>query len=191
VPDNQGSLETLMKPRLPRLLAVLILAGATALPAAAQQIRPGLWEVTSRADSEDGRLQSAMTMLQNRLRTMDPAQRAQLQAEMEKRGVSLTGEGTLRTQMCVTRDMAERFELQVRSKGTCTYRRSPPAGGKMKFSFTCADPDSKGEGEVTFNSDTDYRIKMTASNGVLEVATDNNARWLGADCGAIEPVAAR
>jgi hypothetical protein len=180
-----------MKPCISRLLAALALAGMTALPAAAQEIRPGLWEVTSQVGSAGGAMQAAMAMLQNEMGKMDPAQRAQVEAMMGKHGVALTEDGALRAKMCVTRDMAERFELPVQQNGNCSYRRSPPAGNKMKVAFTCTNPASSGEGEVTFNGDTNYRIRMTVNASGATVNTNGDARWLGADCGAIEPAAGR
>ena len=180
-----------MKPCISRLLAALALAGISVLPAAAQQIRPGLWEITSQVGPAGGAMQAAMAMLQNEMGRMDPAQRAQVEAMMGKHGVALTEDGALRAKMCVTRDMAERYELPVQKDGNCSYRRSPPAGGKMKVAFTCANPASSGEGEVTFEGDTAYRMKMTANASGVTVNTESSARWLEADCGAVKPVTGR
>jgi hypothetical protein len=102
-------------------------------------------------------------------------------------------DGGLRTQMCITREMAARNEVPVQQQGDCTHKRAPAPGNSMKISFTCTNPRTTGEGEVSFQGDTGYRMKMklmSEASGTPETYTmDAAARWLGADCGNVRPLA--
>jgi hypothetical protein len=178
-----------------RGLAAFVLGGAYAsLPACAQGIKPGLWEITNNVSSADGRMQAAMADMQKQFAQMDPEQRKMVEQMMAKQGVQLgVGGGGLRTRMCMTREMAARSEVPVQQQGDCTHKRSPGAGGTMKISFTCTNPRTSGEGEVSFQGDTGYRMKMkmmSDASGTPETMTmDASARWLGADCGNVRPMA--
>jgi hypothetical protein len=175
--------------------AALVLGSVFALPAHAQSIKPGLWEITNKVDSADGKMQSAMAEMQKQLAGMDPEQRKMMEQMMARQGVQLStsADGGLRTKMCMTREMAARNEVPVQQQGDCTHKRAPGAGGTMKISFTCTNPRTSGEGEVSFQGDTGYRMKMkmvSEASGKPETLTmDAAAKWLGADCGNVKPLA--
>jgi hypothetical protein len=175
-------------------LALLAAACACAvLPAAAQTMKPGLWELSSKISSPDGQMQSMMAEMQKRLAAMPPDQRQQMQKMMERNGVQLqTGaDGALTTRMCMTKEMIARREFPVQ-KGDCKQNVTPLSGNKMKVVFSCSRPALSGEGEMTVDSDTRYRATMhtTATNGETRQAMDVNAvgTWVGADCGALRPI---
>lgn len=180
-----------MKPCLPAVAALVL--GAAVLPVSAQNIKAGLWEVTNHVGSGDGKLQAAMAEMQRQVAKMEPAQRKMMEEMMAKQGVQLdsAGGGAFRARMCVTPEMAAHNEVPVRQKGNCTNTRSPVSGGKMKVSFTCTDPRTSGEGELTFTGDTGYRMKMNvtsdASGHDETIMMDATAKWLGADCGSVKP----
>jgi hypothetical protein len=175
-------------------LAALVLGSMCALPAFAQAIKPGLWEITNKVASSDGQMQSAMAEMQKQMAAMDPAERKMMEQMMAKQGVqfSVGAGGGLATRMCMTREMAARNELPVQQQGDCTHKRTPGAGGAMKISFTCNNPRTSGEGEVTFQGDTGYRMKMKVTSEAAErpdvVTMDASAKWLGADCGNVKPI---
>jgi hypothetical protein len=62
------------------------------------------------------------------------------------------------------------------------------------MAFTCANPPSTGEGELTFISPEAFTMKMqvtSAASGVPEKTNmEQSGRWLSADCGAVKPIAA-
>jgi hypothetical protein len=174
-------------------LAALVLGSFFALPAHAQSIKPGLWEITNKIGSADGQMQAAMAEMQKQMAEMDPEERKMMEQMMAKQGVHVSaGAGGLSTRMCMTREMAARNELPVQQQGDCTHKRSPGAGGAMKISFACNNPRTTGEGEVTFQGDTGYRMKMKITSeaaGKPDVVTmDANAKWLGTDCGNVKPL---
>jgi hypothetical protein len=180
-----------MKKSMVPLLAACACACA-ALPAAAQTLKPGLWELSSKISSPDGRMQNMMTEVQKQLANMSPDQRQAMQKMMERNGVQLqTGAGgALTTRMCMTKEMIARREFPVQ-KGDCTQKATPVAGNRMKVVFNCTRPALSGEGEMTVDSDTSYRAMMhtTATNGEMQQAMDVNAvgTWVAADCGALRP----
>jgi hypothetical protein len=176
-------------------LAALVLGGACALPAPAQDLKPGLWLVTNHVVSPDSQLQAAMAQMQQQMAGMDPAQRKVIEQMMAKQGIELSGsgDGTIRAKTCVTPEMAARNEVPVQQHGDCTATQSPVTGGSMKLSFACTHPRASGEGELSFMGDTGYRMKMNVISDVSgkdeTIMLDTTARWLGADCGAIKPLA--
>lgn len=174
-------------------LAALALGGACALPALAQNIKPGLWEVTNHVGSPDGKLQAAMAQMQQQLAHLDPAQRKTMEQMMARHGVELAGgDGGVRARTCVTPEMAARNEVPMQH-GSCTQTHSPMTGGSMKIAFNCTRPRASGEGELTFMSDTSYRIRMNVTSDARgeneTINMDATARWLGADRGAVKPFA--
>jgi hypothetical protein len=176
-------------------LAAFILGSALALPASAQQIKPGLWEITNNITSADGQMQAAMAEMQKQMAEMDPEQRKMMEQMMAKQGVQLNvgPGGAMRTQMCMTPEMAARNEFMTQQQGDCTHKRSPATGGTMKISFSCTNPRTTGEGEVNFSGSESYRMKMKitsdASGKPDTIKMDASAKWLGADCGNVKPFA--
>jgi hypothetical protein len=93
----------------------------------------------------------------------------------------------------MTKEMVERNEIPVQ-QGDCKTTQSPRSGNSMKFSFSCTQPPSSGEGEVTFVSPQAYTSKVTvnttASGKAERMTMDSQGKWLSAECGAIKPVGA-
>ncbi|MGZ5198590.1 MAG: DUF3617 domain-containing protein [Telluria sp.] len=169
-----------------------VLAAALALPVYAQQLKPGLWEMSNHVADSTGRMDSAMAEMQKQLAQMPPDQRKMMEQMMAKHGVQLSSAdgGAMLAKMCLTPEMVKNNELPMRQQGNCTHQRSPVSGGKMKFSFSCSDPKTSGEGEITFHGDSSYTMKARVAQGGGDMMTvDSSARWLGADCGDVKPLA--
>jgi hypothetical protein len=102
------------------------------------------------------------------------------------------GAGGTTVKFCLTKEMAERNEVASPPQSGCTTSFSPRSGNSMKFSYSCAQPPSKGEGQVTFVSDTAYTMTMAAQTMVQgkseKMDMSASAKWLGADCGAVKPL---
>jgi hypothetical protein len=167
--------------------------GAFSLPAAAQTLKPGLWDVTSKVSSADGQAQAAMSMVQEHLANMAPEQRQALQQAMDKHGVqiNMSAGGALNTRICMTREMIARREMPVQ-KGECTQKTTPLSATRMTVAFTCTKPPASGKGEIVIDSDTSYHAHMTFKSDQLtqgkEMITDSKATWAGADCGNLRPL---
>jgi hypothetical protein len=175
----------------------LIAVGAAALlalPAGAQTMKPGLWELSNKVSSADGQMQSAMAEVQKQLANMTPEQRQGMQQMLERNGVQMNigAGGALTTRMCMTKEMIQRREFPVQ-EGDCKQKMTPVSASRMKIAFHCTRPAASGEGEMTLDSDTSYRAKIhvKGTNGGTQQAVDMDVagKWLGADCGKLHPLA--
>lgn len=157
---------------------------------AAETIKPGLWETNNKINSGSGKLKDAMAMAQQQLASMNPEQRAKIEGMMARQGVVLSNDGVL-AKVCITPEMARKQQLPVQQRGNCSFQNAPMSGKTMHYSFTCTDPDGRGEGSATFNSPTSYtsstRVTTTATGGSETVGVESTGRWLAADCGAVRP----
>lgn len=180
---------------LKKLLGGAVLLACT-LPAFAQSIKPGLWELSSQFSSPDKQVQSAMNSAQQYLQNMSPEQRAQMESMLRQNGVQLDvgSGGNVRTKVCMTREMAERKEFPVQ-QGDCTQKFTQLSGGKGTIAFSCTRPKVSGQGNITMVSDTSYRanIHVTSEQQGRSQVVDTNVtgNWLSADCGALKPGAGK
>lgn len=167
--------------------------GALSLPAAAQTLRPGLWDVSSKVSSADGQAQSAIAMMQEHMASMSPQQRQAIQQAMDKQGVKIDfGKGgAVNTRICMTREMIARREMPVQ-KGECTQKTTPLSPTRTTVAFNCTKPAASGTGEVVVDSDTSYHAHVTFKSDQLtqgkEMITDAVATWAAADCGNLRPL---
>ena len=141
--------------RFVRHLVPLALAVSCGL-GAAQTLQPGLWEIQSQMQgATGGRMAGAMEQMNQQMAAMSPEQRKMVQDMMAKQGVQMggpAGDGGMRVKVCMSKEMAERNEIPAERRGDCKHTQSPRVGNTMKYSFTCTNPPSSGEGEVTFLS---------------------------------------
>ncbi|AMO23477.1 DUF3617 domain-containing protein [Ramlibacter solisilvae] len=176
-----------------QVIAVGLLALSCA--AGAQSLKPGLWEVTQKTQA-GGQMNDAMAQMQKEMANMPPDQRKMVEAMMARQGAGMGGGGAgMTVKMCMTKEMVERNQVTQPPQGDCKTTVQPRSGNTMKMSFSCANPPSSGEGQMTFTSPEAYSMKMkvntTAAGQPQKVSMDTSARWLGADCGNIKPVAAK
>ncbi|MDR1849851.1 MAG: DUF3617 domain-containing protein [Zoogloeaceae bacterium] len=99
---------------------------------------------------------------------------------------------------CITPEIAKQETVQLAREiaplawfaqdEKCATHASPKVGNTVKISYTCTEPPSSGEGEITFQSDTAYSvtIERITQNGQKE-HEQSSGRWLGADCGKAQP----
>ncbi len=179
--------------RISAALTGTLLAAACTL-ASAQTIKPGLWEISSKMGGNP-EMDKAMAQMQQQMAAMPPEQRKMMQDMMAKQGVSMAAGpgGTMLSKMCLTREMVERNQLPVHDKGNCTNTVSNQSAAGMNIRFVCTDPAATGEGRVNFKGDSAYDMKMTMNTThqgkAMTTTMDAYGKWLGADCGAIKPLA--
>ncbi|GMV76225.1 MAG: hypothetical protein AMXMBFR78_31740 [Rubrivivax sp.] len=179
-----------------RTLRILILASiglAALLPAHAQRIAPGLWEIQMSMASDDGRLQAQMAQMQKQLAQMPPEQRKMMEEMMKSQGVGVDiSKGLQATRVCISKEQAERDELPTKQDGRCSHEPMQRSGSTMRMRFTCTDPASRGEVEIKLQGDKAYTARMTTDTTDRKgqsrrVEMNQQARWLGADCGTLQP----
>ena len=173
---------------------VLVAAlSAFAIGAGAQTtLKPGLWQINQKMHTADGRMEKQMGQMQQELANMPPSQRKMVEAAMAKQGMQLggAGPGGMAVKICMTRQMVERNEMPSQ-RSDCKTTRQTRSGNTMNMAFTCSNPPSSGEGQVTFTSPEAYTMKMSVTskaNGKTEkMDMDASGKWLASDCGTIKP----
>jgi hypothetical protein len=179
----------------------IILAGALGLFASfasAQSLKPGLWEATHKTQfGGNSQMQQQMAQAQQQMAAMPPEQRKMMEDMMKSRGVSMSvgpGGAGMSIKYCLTKEMAARREVPAQ-RGDCKTTHQPAGANTMKIAFTCSNPPSSGEGEVTISSPEAYTVKMVVHTTVQgrqeNMNMDGAGHWLAADCGDIQPVGAR
>ncbi|MBA3592463.1 MAG: DUF3617 domain-containing protein [Pseudomonadota bacterium] len=168
---------------------------ACALPSMAQDTKPGLWEITQKMGGS-AEMDKAMAQMHQQMASMPPAQRKQMEDMMAKQGMSM-GAGTgggISVKVCLTKEMVERNEIaQPQQQGDCQSTTSARVGNTQKISFSCMQPPSSGEGQITYTSNEAYTMKMVTTTTVKgkpeKMTLDGAGKWLSADCGAIKLLA--
>ena len=175
-------------------LSVCLMLAFVGGHAAAQNMKPGLWEMSTQMKG-NGQMGEAMAEAQRELANMPPEQRKMMQDMMAKQGVNIAAGpgGTILSKMCLTREMVELNQMPVHEKGNCTNTVSNQSAAGMNMKFVCTDPAATGEGRVNFKGDSAYDMKMTMNTThqgkAMTTTMDASGKWLGADCGAIKPLA--
>ncbi len=176
------------------LAAMTLATCCAALPCGAQNMKPGLWEINNKAQSGSGEMEKAMAKMQQEMASMPPEQRKMVQEMMAKQGVGMApgGGGGMAVRVCVTREMADRNEMPQQNPGDCKSTSTPAPPSGMKIGFTCANPPSSGEGQITFSGNEAYNMKMTVTSvqqgKPAKMNIEASGKWLGADCGNIKPI---
>ncbi len=135
-----------------------------------------------------------MAQMQQQLAKLPPEQRKSMEQAMSAMSnMSIGSDGNTIIKMCITQDMIDRKEWMGKTEGKCTRTASPAVGNVQKFGFTCTDPASTGEGTLTFQSKNSYtssmKINMVRNGKPESITFEGTSKFLGADCGAVKPLA--
>lgn len=176
-----------------RILALACLV-LPAVPVAAQNMKPGLWEINNKMGGDQGaKMAAAQAEMQKQLAAMPPEQRKQMEKMMADKGVGMaqgSGGGTA-VRICMSKEMAARNEPPPQ-QGDCKQETMQRSGNTTKFKFSCSKPPTTGEGEYTLHNPESYTMKMktvTQAKGKPETMTmDAQGKWLSNDCGSLKPV---
>ncbi len=172
-------------------IATLLCAGFIAMPAAAQNMKPGLWEITNKMGGEQG---AQMAEMQKQMASMPPEQRKMMQEMMAKQGVNMApGGGGMAVRVCITKEMAARNEAPAGQQGDCKQEQVKRSGNTTRFKFTCTNPPGSGEGEYTLHSPESYSMKMnmtgqSAKGRPGNMTMDAQGKFISSDCGNVKPI---
>ena len=180
-------------------LAGIVAFGLIATPAAAQTMKPGLWEINNKmggSGDTGAKMAAAQAEMQKQMAAMPPEQRKQMEKMMAQQGVNMAPSGAgggMAVRVCITKEMAARNETPT--QGDCKQEQLQKSGNTSKFKFTCSKPPSSGEGEVTMNSPESYTMKMKMTSqekGKPEQMTmDAQGKFVSSDCGSVKPIASK
>ena len=169
-------------------------AAAFCVNASAQNLKPGLWEVTNTMKSGSGDMEKSMAQMQQQMASMPPEQRKMMEKMMAERGMKMGAGagGGMSVRTCMTREMVERNEIPAQ-QGDCKTTSQSRSGNTIRMAFSCSNPPSSGEGTYTIVSPEAYTMKMNVKSTVQgkpeTMNMDAAGKWLGADCGSIKPIA--
>lgn len=173
----------------------LAIALALTLPllAAAQGVKPGLWEVTQKMGGNP-KADAAMAQMQQQMAAMSPEQRKMMQDMLAKQGMSMPGAaagGGMNMRHCLTPEMAARIEPPPAADGKCRTQVTHRSASEMKMTFQCTEPPSSGDSTVRFQGDGAYTSITNVTTQVAgkpeRTTIEGSARWVSANCGAVKP----
>ena len=172
---------------------VLAAAAAFALSfgASAQQMKPGLWEITQRVTSSGGDIEASRAKMQAQMANMSPEQRKMMQEAMAKHGAGAGPGGANSAKTCMTKEMIDRDEIPT-GKSDCKLTKRDKSANTMKFMVTCVNPPSTSEGLITYTSSEAYTMKMVINSQMRgkpeTINMEGSGKWLGSDCGSVKPL---
>jgi hypothetical protein len=172
-----------------RVVGLIAVCAAVAHAQTAPPIKAGLWQVTSER-MVDGQKVQAPDMSQQ-MANMPPEARKQMEAMMKQRGIDMSaGGGTMK--ICMTREHLD--EGRWRSdEGGCKTDFTTRTATLWKWRSVCTQPPSESVGEASITSPERYTVKVsTTTERKGEPRSSQmtmNAKWLGADCGDVKPMA--
>ncbi|WP_372874456.1 DUF3617 domain-containing protein [Pseudomonas sp.] len=159
--------------------------GLCLLPAlaTAQDIQPGLWEVSSTTVRVDGQTLPDMQHMLEQLKKLPPEQRQMMEQMLAKQGVQLGDQG-VRICMSEAQTKAQEIPLQDPNSG-CSHEITERSAELWRFRFSC--PDGEGEGETRFLSDKEFTSLVKGTYGGQSSSVQSHARWVSTDCGGLQP----
>ena len=151
--------------------------------ATAQDIQPGLWEISSSNMQVDGQALPDMQQMLEQMKNLPPEQRQMMERMMAEQGVQLGDQG-VRVCMSEAQVKAQDIPLQDPKSG-CSHEITERSAELWKFRFSC--PDGQGEGETRFLSDKAFTTQVQGTYGGRNSSMQSHARWIATDCGGLQP----
>ncbi|MBA2659893.1 MAG: DUF3617 domain-containing protein [Nitrosospira sp.] len=167
-----------------KILLSLSLAGMVSVAGAAENnIRPGLWEVTT------------TSMLLALVPQIQPDQMQKLVTLAKQYGLEMPqiDNGVATSKVCITQQMADQKIPSYfhQNQSGCSVKNAVRTENSYKMDLVCTDPQFKGNGraEGTFTSPESF-TGWTTFNGALQNTpvnehADTNGRWISANCGSV------
>lgn len=177
------------------LVSSLCFFAGAALAADYPDMKAGLWEHNIELKTDTGELERSLAearkQMQEQMKNMPPAQRKMMEDMLAESGMNLEF-GNIKQKMCVTEEQIREAEFDF-SDENCDQEIISQSSKKIELEFTCGGSSGigKGRGEIQFHNDEHFTGEFefnTEMNGKpTELTMNQEGRWLGADCGSVEP----
>jgi len=171
-------------------LSVALAAFALAGGAAAQSMKPGLWELRQQREL-DPQMQAQMDEMRQQMAALPADQRKMMESMMAQRGMSIDGGAGTTAKVCITKEQAERDALPVDDRGGDCRHDAKRSGAVIRMRFECTKPPSKGEGDITIAGPEAYSMQMRVTSESegrpVTMVMMGQGRWLASDCGTVKP----
>ena len=175
----------LIGPTLHSLILTSTLLAAT-VHAADNNMRPGLWQITTTSD---------LLLLVPHL---PPDQMQSIKDLAKDYGLDMPQieNGAAISQTCITQEMANQKALPnfYNAQLGCSSKNVTRSGNDYKVDFVCDSTDLKGSGTAVgtiksseaFTGQTNFT--GTAQGNPVNEKADINGKWMNASCGAVKPL---
>ncbi|MDQ3186673.1 MAG: DUF3617 domain-containing protein [Pseudomonadota bacterium] len=162
------------------LLLLSLLSIVSAANAAKNNVRPGLWEVTT------------TSMLLALVPQIPPDQMQKLTSLAKQYGFDMPQiqNGAATSKVCITQQMADQEIPSYfhHNQSGCHIKNAIRAEDSYKMDLVCTDPQFKGNGraEGTFTSPESFSgwttFSGTLQNNPVNEHADTSGRWISANC---------
>lgn len=164
-------------------MPMLLSLSLSAPPAvAAEQMRPGLWEIQTESDA---------------LRYLPPIPPTQLE-QMRRMGIDVPTiqDNRIVTRVCISKEMAQSQQLPMIDKNEtgCEMKNHQQSGGEYSADMVCDNPQMKGKGTVkgkltsTERFESTYAFDGTVQGMPVKHTQSGSGKWMAADCGDVKPL---
>lgn len=163
-----------------KIVLLALCALSVNLAWAAEQMKPGLWEMTMKSDA------------MKNMPKIPPEQAEQ----MRKMGVNMPRfkDGGMVSKVCITKQMAEKHAPGLdKMENGCQAKNMKQSGNSYSADIVCSGDMMKGSGKVsgTYNGNdrfsSTYDFKGTMHGQPVSHKQQTSGRWLGTDCGSVKP----
>ena len=164
--------------RIKPAFGALLLLSTLTVHAAPLDIKPGLWEVTSKTDMSGSPIPADV------LNQMPPDRRAQMMAMFKNRKAA-----THTIQTCITRDDLERPFKAQDEETNCKSTIVTATPTKAEYRIQCSGTEAhSGVMKVEALSRESVRgsTTMQINSGKGTVANEMSGRWISANCGNVK-----
>jgi hypothetical protein len=159
--------------------------GICLLPAfaSAQELQPGLWEISSQNMQVDGKQLPDMQQMLGQLKNMPPEQRQMMEQMLAQQGVQLGDQGV---RICISAEQiaAKKFAMPEMEAG-CSHEIIERSAQQWRFTYSC--PGSQGEGLTRFPKNKEFISQIKGTQGGQSSSMESRGRWIAADCGGVAP----
>lgn len=154
--------------------------------AAENNMRPGLWQITTTSD------------LLRLVPHLPPEQMQSIKDLAKDYGMEMpqVENGAAISQTCITQEMANKKTLPnfYNTQLGCTSKNATRSGNNYKVDFVCASPDLTGNGTAVgtitnpeaFTGQTNFTGE--AQGNPVNERADINGKWISASCGTVKPL---
>lgn len=152
---------------------------------AAEHLKPGLWEMSTKMDS---------------MKAMPKIPPEQLE-QLKKMGIAIpeSRDGAIITKVCFDKQMAERDpkdaqdHLPPEARQECKSQNFSFQGASYSGEVICNGQNIQGKGTISGKYGGDSMSSVYDFNGVangkpMKQHIENQGKWLSADCGNVRPV---
>ena len=164
------------------LVGVILAASLTNAAAEPLNIKPGLWEMTVRAE-----MHGMPPIPEEQLKNLSPQQRDAIQRMMAESSKP----HTRNLQQCITQEDLNKSENLFNSDQpgmTCNNKLSKHSGSGMSGTIDCTKGNTHSTGTFTYEAkDREHvtgKVSMTITNGTNTMTTKGSmsGHWLGSEC---------